>query len=170
MKFHTETVKASFDSPLGPMFACASPAGLCGLWFKGQKHFFESDIAHLSPYPLHPMLQKTERWLSAYFSSAEAGAGAELPALDLSAGTDFQQRVWRALLQIGSGTSKGYGALAQQLGSPKAARALGAAVGKNPVSLIVPCHRVVGASGALTGYAGGLDKKTWLLQHEGALT
>jgi methylated-DNA-[protein]-cysteine S-methyltransferase len=89
----------------------------------------------------------------------------DLP-LDLGGGTDFQQTVWRSLLQIAPGTTTAYGELARRIGKPLAVRALGAAVGRNPISIIVPCHRVVGAGGALTGYAGGLDRKTALLSLE----
>ena len=87
--------------------------------------------------------------------------------LDLSAGTAFQQAVWQALLRIPTGLSTSYGGIAQQLNNPKAVRAVGAAVGRNPVSIIVPCHRVLGADGSLTGYAGGLDRKIALLRLEG---
>ena len=92
----------------------------------------------------------------------------ELP-LDLEAGTSFQQAVWRALLQIPAGGTTSYGALGQCLGKPQASRAVGAAVGRNPVSVVVPCHRVLGTGGALTGYAGGLERKSALLRLEGAL-
>jgi methylated-DNA-[protein]-cysteine S-methyltransferase len=81
-------------------------------------------------------------------------------------GTHFQRRVWDALREIPLGTTTNYGALAAHLGMPSASRAVGAANGKNPISLILPCHRVVGAGGALTGYAGGLELKQWLLEHE----
>jgi methylated-DNA-[protein]-cysteine S-methyltransferase len=89
----------------------------------------------------------------------------ELP-LDLTQGTPFQQGVWRALLDIRSGETTSYGALAARIGRPQAVRAVGAAVGRNPLGIVVPCHRVVGASGSLTGYAGGLDRKQTLLQLE----
>ena len=91
----------------------------------------------------------------------------ELP-LDFGAGTDFQQAVWRALLKIPHGTTRSYGALSADIGKPTAVRAVGSAVGRNPLSIIVPCHRVMGADGSLTGYAGGLERKTALLQLEGA--
>ena len=90
-------------------------------------------------------------------------------ALDLSAGTAFQQAVWRALLAIPAGQTRTYGEIAGQLGRPGASRAVGAATGRNPISIIVPCHRLVGASGAMTGYAGGVARKVWLLEHERAL-
>jgi methylated-DNA-[protein]-cysteine S-methyltransferase len=90
----------------------------------------------------------------------------DLP-LDLSRGTAFQQSVWQALLNIGAGTHQSYGQLAARLSKPQAVRAVGAAVGRNPVSIIVPCHRVLGSTGQLTGYAGGLERKRALLQLEG---
>jgi methylated-DNA-[protein]-cysteine S-methyltransferase len=86
--------------------------------------------------------------------------------LDLGRGTPFQQRVWQSLLAIAAGTTSTYGSIAHAIASPKAVRAVGAAVGRNPISIIVPCHRVVGSTGALTGYAGGLDRKIALLQLE----
>ena len=82
-------------------------------------------------------------------------------------GTSFQQRVWNALRAIRAGTTSSYGSLARTIGAPSAVRAVGAANGANPVALIVPCHRVIGSNGSLTGYGGGLDRKRWLLQHEG---
>ena len=89
--------------------------------------------------------------------------------IDLSGGTAFQQAVWRALLSIAPGCTASYADISQAVGNPAAVRAVGAAVGRNPVSIIVPCHRVVGTDGSLTGYAGGLDRKTALLRLEGAL-
>jgi methylated-DNA-[protein]-cysteine S-methyltransferase len=95
-----------------------------------------------------------------------------VPALDgltvTTGGTDFQRSVWKALRAIPAGETRTYGQLAAAIGSPKAVRAVGLANGRNPVALIVPCHRVIGANGTLTGYAGGLERKRWLLQHEGA--
>ena len=104
--------------------------------------------------------------LDAYFAG-------DLTALDRltikTGGSDFQRGVWAALRAIPAGTTTGYGALAARLGKPGAARAVGLANGSNPIGIVVPCHRVIGASGALTGYAGGVDRKRWLLEHEGAL-
>jgi len=98
--------------------------------------------------------------------------GGDVHALDgltvTTGGTDFQRSVWKALRAIPAGETRTYGQLAAAIGSPKAVRAVGLANGRNPVALIVPCHRVIGANGTLTGYAGGLERKRWLLQHEGA--
>ena len=148
-------------TPLGPLTAARSAAGLSGLWFDGQKH-------HPGPLDVpeddgrDPVLAATEAALTAYFS----GKSFELPPLD-PAGTAFQRAVWQALLEIAPGASDTYGRLAGRLGRAQAARALGAAVGRNPISVLIPCHRVVGADGSLTGYAGGLERKKALLSLEG---
>ena len=155
----------SFDSPLGQIRVAASASGLCGLWFEGQKHGpTPSVIAHWTPDPEHPVLVSAAAYVRAHLSGQTRNC--ELP-LDLSKGTPFQQAVWRALLDIPAGTSQSYGELARRLDNPKAVRAVGAAVGRNPVSIIVPCHRILGASGQLTGYAGGLWRKQALLKIEG---
>jgi len=151
-------------TPLGAMTALATDAGLAGLWFDAQAH-------HPGPLaapqnPSHPTLQATARWLAAYW--ARANAAAPMPDLDLCAGTAFQRAVWAALLNVPPGTTSTYAAIAAAAGSPAAVRAAGAAIGRNPVSLVVPCHRVLGRQGALTGYAGGLERKRALLAHEGA--
>ena len=112
--------------------------------------------------PHHPILVETERQLAEYFAGTRRAFSV---ALDF-VGTPFQQKVWRALLDIPFGETRSYGELARQLGRPKASRAVGAANGKNPISIIGPCHRVVGSSGKLTGYAGGLAAKQYLLSLE----
>ena len=153
------------DTPLGPVTLAASTQGLCGLWFDDQKHGpTEAERQHWTPDANHPWLHSTARHLEAYFAGKTAVL--DVP-LDLSAGTVFQQAVWQALLHIATGQSQTYGALAAQLGKPRAVRAVGAAVGRNPVSVIVPCHRILGAGGQLTGYAGGLWRKEALLRLEG---
>ncbi len=90
-------------------------------------------------------------------------------AAGAAGGTDFQRRVWAALREIPSGTTRTYGDIAAELGEPGAARAVGLANGANPVAIVVPCHRVIGSAGALTGFGGGLERKRWLLEHEGVL-
>ena len=153
------------DSPLGPMILAASKQGLCGVWFEGQRHGpSEERIQSWTPRTSNDLLQEASRQLQAYFAGEIQRF--DLP-LDLSAGTPFQQAVWQALLTIPLGASQSYGDLARRLANPKAVRAVGAAVGRNPVSIIVPCHRVLGAGGQLTGYAGGLWRKQALLQLEG---
>jgi methylated-DNA-[protein]-cysteine S-methyltransferase len=157
----------TLDTPLGPLLLCASPAGLRGAWFVGQRHFPDlSPPAPRAAAPSHPVLASACLQLQEYF----AGERRQFTlSLDLSRGTPFQQQVWNALLAIDWGQTTRYGQLAHQLGRPQASRAVGLAVGRNPVSIIVPCHRVLGADGSLTGYAGGLDRKQSLLQREGVL-
>ena len=149
-------------TPLGPLTAARSAAGLSGLWFDGQKHH-PGPLAVPQDDGSDAVLAATEAALTAYFS----GKPFALPPLD-PAGTAFQREVWQALLAIAPGRPSTYGALAERLGRASAARALGAAVGRNPISVLVPCHRVVGADGSLTGYAGGLDRKKALLTLESA--
>ena len=164
MKFHSHPVAARHDTSLGPVLLAATPRGLAGLWFEGQRH--HPDAAAWQLDRSHAILVDAMRQLDAYLSGRSATF--DLP-LDLEAGTAFQQRVWRALLDIPRGRSSSYRALGERIGAPSAARAVGAAVGRNPLSVVVPCHRVLGTDGSLTGYAGGLDRKTALLRLEGAL-
>lgn len=156
-------VTHAYTSPLGPMTLAATPQGVCGLWFDGQKH--QPPLAHWPCDATHPHIRATLAWLVEYFEGRPLPQ--RRPALDLQAGSPFQQAVWHALLEIAPGHTRSYGELARQLGRPQAARAVGAAVGRNPVSILVPCHRIVGSTGALTGYAGGLDRKIALLRLEG---
>jgi len=156
--------RATFNSPLGTMTLAASTQGLCGVWFDGQQH--QPDPRHWEVLPTHPVLQAAATQLAAYFAAQRARF--TLP-LDLSLGTPFQQSVWQRLQAIPYGVTQSYGEIARYLGQPAASRAVGAAVGRNPLSIIVPCHRVVGSNGALTGYAGGLERKIALLQLEKAL-
>ena len=158
------------------MTALASDAGLAGLWFDAQAHHPGPSQAPVDPN--HPHLRAAQRWLDAYWAAASNAAaplphktplGAtplDTPPLDLR-GTPFQRAVWAALLSIPPGATSTYAAVAAAAGSPAAVRAAGAAIGRNPVSLIVPCHRVLGRDGSLTGYAGGLERKRALLVHEG---
>ncbi len=150
-------------SPLGNIFLAATDQGLCGLWFEGQKHM---PVMDGWPAGRNPVIDLAQQQMHQYF--AKQRSAFDLP-LDLRVGTPFQQSVWQALLTIASGQHSSYGSIAQRIGNPKAVRAVGAAVGRNPISVIVPCHRVLGAGGALTGYAGGLDRKTALLQLEGVV-
>lgn len=160
-KTPTATVRAAFQSPLGPMTLAARGSAVIGVWFDGQKH--QPDLQAWPQDAAHPVLLQAQAQLAEYFAGQRRVFDL---TLDLGAGTEFQQTVWRDLLQIAPGTTTAYGELAQRIGKPLAVRALGAAVGRNPISIIVPCHRVVGAGGALTGYAGGLDRKTALLRLE----
>lgn len=152
-------------TPLGPLLLAASPLGLSGAWFDGQKHW-PADAGRWSADPAHALLREAQAQLEAYFAGRLAAF--DLP-LDPRRGTPFQQTVWQALRDIPRGRTLSYGQLAARVGRPTAMRAVGAAVGRNPLSVFVPCHRVVGSAGALTGYAGGLSRKTALLRLEGAL-
>jgi methylated-DNA-[protein]-cysteine S-methyltransferase len=143
------------------MTLAATDKGLAGIWFDGQKHMPDT-----SAWPIqdaHPLLLLTQAELQEYFAGKRRHF--DLP-LDLDQGTAFQQQVWRGLLEIPSGATIAYGALGMRIGRAAAVRAVGAAVGRNPISIVVPCHRVVGANGSLTGYAGGLPRKVALLELE----
>lgn len=163
MRFHPSLVAARHPSPLGPMLLAATSQGLAGLWFEGQRH--HPDTSGWAHDPQHPTLRLAMAQLDDYFAGRRTTF--DLP-LDLSIGTPFQQSVWQALLAIPCGGRTSYGVLSARIGRPRAVRAVGAAVGRNPVSIVVPCHRVLGTDGSLTGYAGGLDRKTALLRLEGA--
>jgi methylated-DNA-[protein]-cysteine S-methyltransferase len=157
----TYVAQSRIDTPLGPLAAVATARGLAGLWFDAQSH--HPGVLDAPRNDEHPWLQATARGLAAYWRGEEAPF--EVP-LDLH-GTAFQRAVWQALLRIGRGCTRTYGEIAALAGSPAAVRAAGAAIGRNPVSIIVPCHRVIGRDGSLTGYAGGLERKLALLQLEG---
>lgn len=153
----------SCPTPLGAMWLAADADGLRGAWFEDQ-----ADLPDLRDWTRgrgHALLQEARRQLRAYF--ARTLETFDLPLSPHSPGTAFQHQVWQALQTIHFGQLTHYGALATRLGAPQAARAVGAAVGRNHWSVIVPCHRVVGARGELTGYAGGLERKVALLQREG---
>ena len=160
---------SSYDSPLGPLLLAVEKDALTGLWLPGQKFFAAGLSADAMEDPSLLALRAAAEWLDAYF----AGDKPEISALSLAPkGSDYQKLIWSLLRDIPYGETTTYGALAAKaetrLGRKTSARAVGAAVGRNPISILIPCHRVLGASGSLTGYAGGLDKKEWLLRHEGA--
>jgi methylated-DNA-[protein]-cysteine S-methyltransferase len=154
--------QTQIDSPLGPLLLLRTSAGLAGVWFEGQQH-------HPGPLdaPLRPadaLLQRTGTLLQQYFDGKDVDFDV---ALDPQ-GTPFQQAVWQALRRIARGHTCSYGDLARTLAAPAAVRAVGAAIGRNPLSIVVPCHRVIGRDGSLTGYAGGLERKRALLAIESA--
>jgi methylated-DNA-[protein]-cysteine S-methyltransferase len=159
----TCTAQVTVASPLGPILLARTAKGLAGAWFEGQRH-------HPGPLeaPEHaddPLLADAAEQLRAYFAGESANF--DLP-LDLQ-GTAFQRAVWQALLGIAAGRVSSYGAIAAAIGSASAVRAVGGAIGRNPLSVVVPCHRVLGRDGSLTGYAGGVQRKQALLALEGAL-
>jgi methylated-DNA-[protein]-cysteine S-methyltransferase len=169
--------RAIIGTPVGDMLALASDEGLSALEFttvegpgRGQERLTRLNARLGRWFPPHeivdretPAIARAREWLTAYFAGAWAGAG-DL-RLDMR-GAPFETRVWTALRAIPPGGTTSYGAIAQALGSAGASRAVGAANGANPIAIIVPCHRVIGSSGSLTGYGGGLDRKKWLLDHE----
>lgn len=148
-------------SPVGTLKLVAGDRGLAAvLWPEDNPK--RVPITGAVETPDHPVLLQAERELGEYFAGARRAFAVSLEFK----GTDFQKRVWQALLEIPYGETRTYGQLAVQLGNEKAMRAVGAANGRNPISIIAPCHRVIGASGQLTGFAGGLETKAWLLGHE----
>ena len=156
-----------YDSPLGGMTAASDGDALTGLWFDGQR-FFGRTLSELHEERELPIFRQTDEWLDSYFSGRAPEFTPKLKLED----TAFRKTVWEILLTIPYGQTATYGEIAGQaaliLGLERvSAQAAGGAVGHNPISLIIPCHRVVGSGGSLTGYAGGLDRKRKLLMLEG---
>ena len=157
----TSTITTTVESPIGPLRLIASDGALRGVYMNVQRHppTLPDDLAH------------DDTWFKDIASQLHAYFNGELTAFDVPmnfSGTDFQCSVWRQLSFIPYGETISYGELARRVGNPNASRAVGLANGRNPISIIVPCHRVIGANGSLTGYSGGLERKSWLLEHEGA--
>ena len=151
-----------YDSPLGAMTMASDGFCLIGLWFDGQKYFASTLNEDYKERDDLPIFEETRRWLDLYF----AGKVPDFtPTLSMRA-SDFRRRVWEVLLTIPYGKTMTYGEIAQQIGKPGATQAIGNAVSHNPISLIIPCHRVVGVDGSLTGYAGGIERKKNLLDLE----
>lgn len=161
----TPLMQHQVQTELGDVLLAANAQGLAGIWFIGQQHW--PNTSGWLNASQHPTLQKAAQQLHEYFGGQRTVFDVPLsPAW----GTPFQRAVWQALQTVGFGHTVTYGDIAQKMGNLKAVRAVGAAIGRNPWSVIVPCHRVVGANGALTGYAGGLDRKKALLHLEAAHT
>ena len=168
-----ETVKRTVyvhrcTSPLGDILLASDGEALTGLWFSGQKHFPAELLEHACMQHTSVFAQ-TEKWLKAYFAGEQP---AQLPPL-APQGTAFQREVWQILLEIPYGQTVTYGEIARRLAKKRgiaamSAQAVGGAVGRNPISLMIPCHRVLGAGGSLTGYAGGMERKKALLALEAA--
>jgi len=152
---------ARLASPLGPLTLASDGGALTGLWLEGQKYFAAGLEPDAQEAPDIPAFRETAAWLERYFSGRRPPV---LPPL-APCGSVFQRSVWKKLLEIPYGQTRSYGELAETLGSSP--RAVGGAVGHNPISILIPCHRVVGAHGGLTGYAGGVEKKRFLLELEG---
>ena len=160
-------------SSLGKIFFASDGEALTGLWFEGQKYFgstleAQAEVVQVPQRKQLPIFEVTQEWIQVYYSGKEPDF---TPKLALQ-GTHFQKQVWKALLEIPFGTTTSYGAIAKKLAvargiSKISAQAVGTAVGRNPISIIVPCHRVLGADGSLTGYAAGTSIKRALLELEG---
>jgi O-6-methylguanine DNA methyltransferase len=163
-------LRATFDTPVGPMMALATDRALAALEFVNPKRSsrLETRLRRWrNPFQMvegsNAVIDGVHAWLDAYF----AGTHADVSPLTLDApGGDFERRVWAELCRIQAGETRSYGEVAKLVGAPGAARAVGLANGANPIAIIVPCHRVIGANGTLTGYGGGLERKAWLLNHE----
>lgn len=158
----------NYSSPLGGILLAADEIGLTGSWFDGEKYFADNLPAEHAERQT-PILAEAARWLDIYFTGKEPGFTPPLHPI----GSPFRQSVWEILLQIPYGQTTTYGEIARQLAEEQglekmSAQAVGGAVGHNEISVIIPCHRVVGTSGSLTGYAGGIDKKVKLLELERA--
>ena len=163
---------AHYDSPLGSITLASDGIALTGLWFDGQKHYAATLESVPSEKPDLPVFVETRRWLDLYFDGKRPDFTPPLAPT----GTPFQQKVWNILLDIPYGKTTTYGEIAKRIvetmctsslhPTHMSPQAIGGAVGHNPISIIIPCHRVVGANGSLTGYAGGLERKAWMLQME----
>lgn len=158
----------TYQSPVGEILLAADDVGLTGLWFEGEKYYALSlDKEHEEKEV--PVFEEVRHWLDIYFTGKEPDF---MPPIHMI-GTPFQMEVWEILRQIPYGETTTYGEIAKKIAAKKgiqrmSAQAVGSAVGRNEISIIVPCHRVVGTNGSLTGYAGGIDKKTAFLKLEGA--
>lgn len=160
---------STYHSPIGKILLAADETGLTGLWFDGQKYYANHLAAEHKEADM-PVFETARKWLDIYFSGQEPDFMLPVHLL----GSPFQISVWKLLQQIPYGQTVTYGELAQKIAEERglahmSAQAVGGAVGHNAISIIVPCHRVVGSDGSLTGYAGGLDKKKYLLTLEGIL-
>jgi methylated-DNA-[protein]-cysteine S-methyltransferase len=149
------------ESPYGEIVITSNGKALTGLYSKNNSYFPDARKGIYAPKYFDVIVKQ----LNEYFLGKRQSF--DLP-LELE-GTEFQKQVWDALLTIPYGVTKSYGEIAQQINNTKAVRAVGTAAGKNPIGIIVPCHRMIGANGSLTGYNGGIEVKKWLLQHEGAI-
>lgn len=159
---------AHYNSPLGDILLASKDNKLIGLWIEGQKYFLYSIKEEIQENSNDGVLLATKSWLDRYFN----GQKPNIDELNLSPiGSDFRQAVWKILCKIPYGETITYNDIAKEIARQRkikkmSAQAIGGAVGHNPISIIIPCHRVVGTNGNLTGYAGGIEKKIWLLRHE----
>lgn len=158
---HHASAYKFFASPIGMLKLVAGSNGLAAILWENERAG-RVPLGQLNEDLAHPILQKAETQLGEYFSGNRKEFSV---SLDLR-GTEFQKKVWSALLTIPFGKTRSYGEIARQVGNPNGSRAVGAANGRNPLSIIVPCHRAIGANGSLTGFAGGLETKRFLLALE----
>lgn len=150
---------SELQSPIGKLLLLGDASAISALYM----------VEHRHQPPLPPGCERSDLTFSAVRAQLDAYFAGDLIDFDVAIsaqGTQFQGRVWQALRAIRFGQTESYGQLAQRIGNPSASRAVGLANGKNPISIIVPCHRVIGANGSLTGYGGGMERKKWLLEHE----
>jgi methylated-DNA-[protein]-cysteine S-methyltransferase len=167
------TIYRRLQTPVGELLLTASDTALTGVYFPTSRRGpppthradWTEDAGQGPTGPTGEMLARAALQLNEYFAGQRTTFDLPLEAM----GSVFEHRVWKALRSIPYGTTTSYGDLAKRLGDPSATRAVGSANGKNPIPIIIPCHRVVGANGDLTGFGGGLDRKRWLLEHEGVL-
>ncbi len=160
------TTTVCYQSPIGPLLIEALPTALTAIHWPDQKADLagaKSVIGAAEKHALPTLLKETLSQLNEYFAGTRKAF--DLPIAP--EGTGFQQQVWQVLEDIPWGSTLSYGQVAHSIEKPRAVRAVGRAIGANPIPIIIPCHRVIGSTGALTGFAGGLDRKKWLLQHEG---
>lgn len=151
----------NYSSPLGEMLFVGDGESICGIWFCGQK-YFKNNIDETTKRDDLAIFKKLTKWFDDYFSGLN-------PAIDFKLnpqGSEFRQKVWKILREIPYGETLTYGEIASKISPTMSAQAVGGAVGHNPISILIPCHRVLGANGKLTGYAGGLDRKVELLKLE----
>jgi len=160
---------ANYSSPVGDIVLASDETHIVGLWAKGQKYFGDTVSAEMTENETLPIMLQAKAWLDDYFTGRKPSIDS-LPLAPI--GNEFRQCVWQLLKEISYGETTTYGELAKKAAvrmkkEKMSARAVGGAVGRNPISIIIPCHRVVGANGSLTGFSGGIDMKIWLLEHEG---
>ena len=161
---------AHYQSPLGDILLASKENKLIGLWIEGQKHYLSGLNKEIIENPTDSVLIQAKHWLDCYFQGQKPNPE-ELPLAPI--GSNFRQQVWQILQTIPYGQTTTYKQIAETIARERetkrmSAQAVGGAVGHNPISIIIPCHRVIGTNGSLTGYAGGLDKKIFLLKHEHA--
>ena len=160
--------RTNYASPVGMLTLASDGEALAGLWLQGQKYFSDTVVGEAVEIDDLPVFEAAKRWLDRYFAGDKL-ASAELPLAPI--GSEFRRQVWKILCEIPYGETMTYGEIAKRMtskrtGAKMSSRAVGGAVGHNPISIIIPCHRVVGSNGSLTGYAGGIFRKVWLLKNE----